>query len=55
MTTELVEFLVGLYFIGAAVAISKNANVYTRTVDLFKLVFGIVLVVLAILQGVRLI
>jgi glycerol uptake facilitator-like aquaporin len=53
MTVELIEFLLGLYFIGIAVSITSNyPNGYTKSVDLFKLVLGILLLILAFSQGV---
>lgn len=55
MTSQLIEFLLGIYFIGVSIAVSKatGATTYGRTVDVFKLVLGVLLVLLAVLQGVR--
>jgi hypothetical protein len=51
MTVELIELLVGLYFIGVSISIVNRVF----TVDAFKLGFGVVLVVFALMQGVQLI
>lgn len=52
MTTVLIEFLLGLYFLG--VAITKP--LYTPwTIDRWKLGLAVVLIVLALLQGARII
>lgn len=57
MNSELIEFLLGLYFIGVSIVISKTVGspAYTRTIDVFKFVFGIILILLALQQGVKLI
>lgn len=56
MTVELIELGLGLYFIGVAISITKagDAGRHTMLVDKFKLAFGILLTILALLQGVKL-
>lgn len=55
MNVGLIELLLGIYFIGVGVSIIKvgpqNGNV---TVDMFKLLLGIILVFLALAKGVTL-
>lgn len=52
------EYLLGLYFIGASVTMTYNkgavapASKFNRSVDWFKLVFGFVLLLLAIFNKV---
>jgi hypothetical protein len=55
MTVELIEFIVGLYFIGRSISITRTAGspTWTKSVDAFKLVFGVVLLVIALYHGVR--
>lgn len=55
MTLELIEVLLGLYFIGISFAIVRTLpnREFAKSVDVFKLIFGISLIVLAMVQGVR--
>lgn len=53
MTVQLIELLLGIYFIGVSIGITKSGNAYSKTVDLFKLLLGVLLIILALLQGVR--
>jgi hypothetical protein len=51
MTVALIELLAGLYFFGISISYVKSVI----TVDMFKLVFGVVLILVALLQGTKLI
>lgn len=54
MNAQLIEFLVGLYFIGVSIAITKQQNnTYSKSFDIFKFGFGVGLLGLALLQGFR--
>lgn len=53
MPVALVELFLGIYFIGVSVAIVKTTPGYNKTVDVFKLILGVALVALALIQGVR--
>jgi len=56
MTSVLIEFLLGIYFIGVSIAVARQLTTpvtYSKSVDVFKLVLGVLLVLLAVLQGVR--
>jgi hypothetical protein len=55
MTVAFIELLIGLYFIGASILVVKNGTIYNKSVDIFKLVYGIALVLLALSQGTKLI
>lgn len=58
MNVQLIEVLVGLFLVGLSTSVTRNRSeagfTFVATVDWFKLVFGVVLVALAIWQGVRL-
>lgn len=49
MTEQLVEFFVGLLLVGISISVTKTQGspTYTKTVDIFKLVFGIILIIIA--------
>lgn len=54
MTVQLVELLVGLYFVGVSISWTPKTS-SAINVDVFKLSLGVSLVLLALAQGVRLI
>lgn len=52
MTVELIELLLGVYFVGVSITVSGRLPNYTKTIDWFKLFLGAILIALSLLQGV---
>lgn len=52
MSVGLIELMLGIYFIGIGISFVKVGANQSSTVDIFKVLLGVILVLLALSKGV---